>query len=394
MKNLTRLMLALAAGVIALPALADSRVPLAADAAATHAAAALQPSRVRATQAGSGIQPKVMGTSVYPGTPGANPFRAYPPSCAADPLPDKASGVPSNVFSKRVSLFARDANGAPYVEGVNVTVWRLACSSSGAATPYNPTGLFNAMTLMRIDRDANYEHSRTIFPTFPLVEASQDGSALGGVSSLVRPATEPNTVVSEAAFDSPVYDSTTYVLENFPYTGSGYFTFSDAFKLRIDPAISGVAPVDFDIPAYNPTEATYPDAFNPLPLDGYAAAQWINSTLNQGLLVQVTEQPQANGTTVRQLVFDLLIQDTNHQPLWLVGNAAFNEGAVSLPVAVNYLGTNLDQHSYGQAVFVVQDCNHLDVTFTANAQLPGTIPPFNQVIHYDRLFSANGMLCE
>jgi hypothetical protein len=394
MKNLTRLMLALAAGIVVLPAFADERIPLSAQAAATHSAAALQPLRVRATQAGNAAQPKVMGTNTFPGTPGANPFRAYPPSCAADPLPDMVSGTTATIYSQRVTLFARDASGTGYTEGVTVTVWRLACSSSSAATPYNPSGASNAMTLMRIDRDSIYEHTRDIFPTFPVVEASQAGSAFGTTASLVRSAAEPNTVVSEASFDSPMYDSTTYVLENYPYTGSGYFTFSDAFTLRIDPVISGVAPVDFAIPAYSPTPSTYPDAFNLLPFDGYAAAQWINSALNEGLLLQVTEQPQANGSTVRQLVFDLLTKDLNGDPLWLVGNAAFQVGDSSVTIQTNYLGNGLAQLPWGTAKFEFADCNHLDVTFAANAQLPAPIPAFNGLTTYDRLFSANGMLCE
>ena len=393
MKNLTHLMLALAAGVIALPALAADRVALTAAATATHAPAVV-PSGVRAMPAGNFVQAKVMGTNAYPGTPGANPLRAYPPSCAADPLPDRASGTASTVTAKRVTLFARDASGAGYTEGATVTIWRIACSSGGAPLPYNPGGAKNAMTLMRIDRDSAYEGAHDIFPTFPLIQGSQNGSAFGTAASLVRSSIEPNTVVSEATFDSPIFNSTTYVLENYPYTGSGYFKFSDAFKLRVDPGINGVSPVDFDIPDYVPTPSTYPDAFNPLPLDGYVAAQWINGTLNQGMLVQITEQPQANGTVVRQLIFDLLLEDTNGDPLWLIGDASFATNTTTVTVQAAYLGNGLSQHAWGTAKFVVADCNHLDVTFTANGQLPTNIPVFNQTIRYDRLFSANGMMCE
>jgi hypothetical protein len=395
MKNLTRLMLALAAGVVAFPVLAQERTPLNAEVAASHAAAAsLQPSRERAAQPGGGAHTKVMGIHPFPDTPGANAFRAYPPSCAADPLPDKSTAP---VYSNRTPLFARDPAGNAYIEGVTITVWRIPCSSSGAVTAYNPNGLTNAITFMRIDRDAIYEHAHNVFPTFPVVQASQGTIGFGtdtapNPASLVRSVGEPNTVIAESTFDSPVYDSTTYVLENYPYTGSGFFKFSDAFTLRIDPRVTGVTPLDLVIPDYNP--AQYPDATALQPFDGYAAAQWVNGALNHGLLVQITEQPQPDGSTVRQLVFDLLTEDTHGDPLWLIGNATFPAFATSITIQTNYLGNALAQHPWGTAKFELEDCNHLDVTYTPLAQLPSPIPSFTGLKVYDRLFSANGMLCE
>ncbi|MEO5626733.1 MAG: hypothetical protein ABIQ70_12055 [Dokdonella sp.] len=395
MKNQIRLMLALAAGIFAFPALAQERTPLSAEATAAHAAAAsLLPSHTRAAKPGDGPHSKVMGTHAFPDTPGANAFRAYPPSCAADPLPDRSSGP---VYSNRTPLFARDTTGAGFVEGVTITVWRIPCSSSGAATTYNPNGLTNAITFVRIDRDAANEGNRSHVPTFPLVQASQGSIGFGTAgapnpASLVRLASEPNTVIADTAFDSPIFDSTTYVLENYPYTGSGYFKFSDAFTLRIDPQVSGVPPLELNIPDYN--AAQYPDATALMPFDGYAAAQWVNGTLNQGLLVQVTEQPQADGSTVRQIVFDLLTKDTHGDPLWLIGNASFVPFATSVTIQTNYLGNGLSQNPWGTAKFELEDCNHLDVTFSPLALLPSPIPVFSGLKTYDRLFSANGMLCE
>ena len=395
MKNQIRLMLALAAGIFAFPALAQERTPLSAEAVAAHTAAvSLMPSHTRAAKPGDGPHTKVMGTHPYPETPGANAFRAYPPSCAADPLPDRSTAP---VFSNRVPLFARDASGAGLIEGVTVSVWRIPCSSSGATTAYNPNGLTNAITFLRIDRDTANEGVRTHFPTFPIVQAAQGSIGFGTAgsptrASLVRLASEPNTVIAETTFDSPLYDSTTYVLENYPYTGSGFFKFSDAFTLRVDPQVSGVTPVDLVIPDYNP--ALYPDSSALMPLDGYAAAQWVNGTLNQGLLVQVTEQPQSDGSTVRQIVFDLLTKDTLGDPLWLVGNASFPAFATSVTIQTNYLGNGLSQTPWGTAKFELVDCNHLDVTFNPLAQLPLPIPVFSGLKTYDRLFSANGMLCE
>ena len=248
------------------------------------------------------------------------------------------------------------------------------------------------MTLMRIDRDVEYEGDADIYPTFPVVRASQ-GGAFGGRESLPRVALEPNTILSEVVFNTPVIDSSTYVLENYVYQGYGYFTFSDGFTLQIDPVLDGEAPVEIDVPPYEPTPTSYADAFAPRPIDGYSAAQWVNYEFNEGLLLQVTEQYEGGGM-LRQVVFDLLTVDDNGDPLWLVGNAAFPVNARSLDIELNYLGNDLAQLPWGTATLEVADCNHIDIDFAADGGLPAPIPSFNGVTTYERLFAPNGMVCE
>lgn len=398
MNNLTRFTLALAASVMILPAFAAERTPLATGSNTARAAAVAQrpkPSQVRlaqrpSTASATAATPKAMGTQTYPGTPKANDFRAYPPSCAADPLPDKASGP---TYAKRVKLYTTDGGQEYSPEEVTVTVWRIACSSSGNTPPYNPSGAYNAMTLMRIDRDAQYEGDTDVYPTFPIVRGAQGSIGFGsGSASLVRVPTEPNTVIADTPFDSPIYFSTTYVLENYPYQDAGYFTFSDGFTLRLDPVLGSGAIADFGIPAYDPKPNTYPDAFAPLPLDGYAAAQWVAT--GEGLIVQVSEQYDSSGKMTRQLIFDLLTEDLNGNPLWLVGNAAFATGTTSLNLDTIYLGPGLTQKPWGKANIQMPSCGELDVTFTPNSNLPSPIPSFGGLTTYNRLFDANGMVCE
>lgn len=393
MTKMTRLTLALAVGAFCLPAVAAERRPLSADQAAAHATAAaslLQAPRARATGPKGDAAPKVAGTQRRPGTPMANAFRAYPPSCAADPLPDQPSGP---TWTAVVPLYVPVSDGDPMLEDVTVTVWRLACSSSGTETDYNPTGAHNGMTLLRIDRDAEFEGDAELFPTFPVIRISQGGDFVG-VDSIPRVALEPNTILSEVVFDTPIVDSTTYVLENYVYQGYGYFTFSDGFTLQVDPVVPNVTPVEIDVPAYEPTQGSYADAFAPRPIDGYSAAQWVNYELNEGLLLQVTEQVQPNGTMVRQVVFDLLLEDNDGEPLWLIGNAAFPVDARTLRIDLAYLGNGLAQIPWGTATIEVADCNHLDVDFDARNDLIAPIPAFDGVTTYERLFTPNGMTCE
>src|SRR5690606_15406893 len=92
-----------------------------------------------------------------------------------------------------------------------------------------------------------------------------------------------------------------------------------------------------NVPAYNPTNSTYPAAFQPREIDGYAAAQYLNSELGEGLLLQVTEQYDAQGSMIRQVVFDLLTLDLDGYPMWLIGNAAFEVGQKTLTLDLAYL---------------------------------------------------------
>ncbi len=411
-KNLTLLTIALAAGVVAVPALADMRVPLSADAVASHQAA--NPSRllthVRASHpaapgTAAGTTAKVMGIHTQPGTPGPNDFRAYPPSCAADPLPDKASGPQ---YTASVPLYATDPNNVQtaVIEVATVTVWRIACSSSGAHQIYNPNGYPNAITLVRIDR-----HDDTItsdVPRFPLLQVKQgsiDFTVAGGgrnPASFVRAAVEPNTVVSEMAFDNPVVTSTTYALENNPYQGSGYFAFSDAFTLRIDPFIAGVTPVDISVPAYIPSQATYPDAYTNLPISGYMSSAWYSPDHNgEGLVVQLLENPDG----VTHAVFAAwYTYDALGLPFWLIAQGVINPGdKAMLNAPVTYLtgggfagnfGAAADTHTWGTMSMSFPDCNTIHFTYSGQTDAQTAGPAGSGTRDWTRLASVNGLTCE
>ncbi len=357
--------------------------------------ATLASTQARATSA-KPAQAKAMGNARYPGTPMANPYRAYPPSCGSDPLPD-ASGSTGVILSQDLPLYTKDQNGRTTPETVKVTLWRIACSSGNTSTPYNANGQAqNAMTLLRFDRAAANEGRSDVIPTMPLVRIKQGPTGYGDQASLVRVAAEPNTVISETAFDSPIIYSTTYVLENFPFGDDFNHQYNQAFDLLVDPqdTVAGYKTAEFKVPAYAPTQATYPDASAPLFLDGYAAAQWIKGDTGDGLLVQVTEQYGGDGSMTRQLVYDLLVRDLDDNPFWLVGSAAFPVGATEVEVAANYLGKSGQLPAWGKAKFRVQNCNRLEVTFTPNAGLAAPVPTFSGTRVYSRLFSANGMICE
>lgn len=379
MKKWLSLTFAFACGAVSAPGFAADGQTLSADVVAAYRADMEQWQRSRFANT------KVTGNNERPGTPQANKLRAYPPSCAANALPDKPSGP---VYSKDVTLLA--ANETQYVtETVKVTVWRLSCSSSGLPTRYSPNGAPNSMTLLRIDRTADLANQVV---SLPLVSIAQGSIAFDTPASYPRLTSEPNTLSAEILPGTFFANSETYVLENSPVPNAGYYFLNNAFKLRVNPRYNGAQVVDFDIPAYTPTADTYPTV--PMPLDGYAAAQWTSLDPNHGLLVQVAEQYNADGAMTRQLVYDLLLKDLDGNPFWLVGNAPFAVGTTSLTLDAYYLDADLATRPWGKATFQMKNCNLLEVTYTPNADLAAPVPSFEGVIAYDRLFSANGMLCE
>lgn len=319
-------------------------------------------------------------SSAAPGTPAVNPLRSYPPSCAAYPLPDKATGP---TWTAKVPM--ERGQGATGEEEVTVIVWRIPCGVS-SDLPYNPGGGNSSMTVMRVERAPS--HVAGSWVERPDVFAEQRSAQ----PSRVRIAPDPNTNASIAFGE--LRESTTYVLESFAFEETERFNFNKAFVLHFLPLNdmdNGASTIKISVPAYTPTPESYPAAFAPRALDGYAAAQWTKD--DQGLLVQITEQ-YANGKMTRQLVFDLLTKDLDGNPWWLVGNAAFEVGTTSLDVDATYLGNNLALEPWGKVNFQMSNCGKLDVKFTPSAGLPAPVPTFSGLTSFGRLFDANGMVCQ
>ena len=400
---------AVAAG-IAVSASASAATTSVPDAAAHNAAVSAVRARLAAARSAavtSGTGTKAMGQYVYPGAPMANPYRAYPPSCAAYPLPDKASGPASGIYSVRMPLFTRDAAGnAKSPETVTVTIWRMACSSSGALTPYNTDGGYNAMTLMRIDRDPANDHHTDVYPTFPLLLIKQLGVGYNDVASLVRAANEPNTVLSDGMFDAPLMDSATYVLENFNYGAAFNHLYSYAFNLQIEPYATGLNPAEFQIPAYDPKPSTYPDAFNPLPLDGYMSGTWYDPQKSgEGMQIEVAEQVDGSGNVVRPFVFNWYTYDDGGTPFWISGDGivdpahptSVTAGAIYVTgggFAGNFSPSSVVRSNWGTVTFQFIDCNKIRFSYASVNPLPTGVPSGSGTLTWIRNTNVNGMSCE
>ena len=400
MKALIRVTLALAA-VVTCPLVSAEPARLPPQAAQAHASAGLahmqklaeMKKQPRTVQAGAGVN-AVTATLSGPRT--ANPYRAYPPSCLADPLPDTPSG-PSTSF--QMPLYSRDTGGNPVTpETVTITLWRMACSSSGNLTPYNTDRGANSALLMRIERSSA---STDTFPTFPFITSNQ-GNTTG---NLVRAAMEPNTVVSDGPYDAPILVDTTYVLENYPYSGSGLTYFNYDFTLNIDPVIDATCTgcQSLNINGYQPDAQNYPAAFQNLPIDGYMSSSYFDPAHNgEGFLLEVYDNP---GGTTRTVFAAWYTYDPLGIPFWLVSQGSVQVGGNAVTGAPVYyfddggfagdFGSSSTLHNWGTMSLSWANCN--EVTFSYNGATDPTIvdgPSGSGTRTWVRISDINGLNCE
>ncbi len=403
MKALIRVTLALAA-VVACPFVLSQPIQLPPQVAQAHAAGGLsRNSRLaavmkqpRGAQA-AGVNGVESNTLSGPRT--ANAYRAYPPSCLADPLPDTASG-PFTQF--QMPLYTRDENGNPQTpETVTITIWRMACSSSGSLTPYNTDHGKNSALLMRIDRDSTVDGHTDVFPTFPSLTSNQ-GNTTG---MLVRAAMEPNTVISDGPYDAPVYNSTTYVLENYPNSALGFTYFDYAFTFFIDPVIDAncTGCESVNIQDYQPSQTDYPAAFVALPIDGFMSSAYYDPAHGgEGFVLEVYDNP---GGTTRTVFAAWYTYDPLGIPFWLTAQGSVQVGSNAMTGQPVYyfnnggfagdFGATSTLHVWGTMSLSWTDCNTL--VFSYNGATDPTIvngPSGSGTRTWSRLTDINGLNCE
>lgn len=395
MNRIVRITLTLALTCVATPLLADEfrmTEPARARIAEIQAQRATLLVQDKTTSTTADALPK----SATPGLPIVNASRAYPPSCLADPLPDAASGP---TYGGQIQLATFDTTRNLYSrETVGVTVWRVACSSST---------YFTSATLLRITRlGANNGNNRQ-YVLFPNIEAAQNNTVnnvnFGDPAgrSFVRVATEPNTVISDALINTPIISSTTFVLENYPYSGAGYFDFNLAFKLRIDNGYTNEYSY-VDVPLYSPTAATYPDAFANLPISGYFTTNWGNPKQNgEGMLVQVFELPGERNKLI--LSFAWFTFDSSRTAFWLFGQAEFTRGARSVTAQTVYVdngvfagttGASATVRPWGNVTIAFPSCQKMSLAWASNTGLPSGVPSGTGSATWERVADVNALNCE
>lgn len=338
-------------------------------------------------------------TAGEPSQPFSNAYRAYPPSCLADPLPFNSSGP---LYSKVVRLATFNPNTSQFgAEDVNITFWRIPCSSAGQFD--------NSVTLMAIDRASGLDGT-TPYVLFPGVRLTQGNNSL----KLVRVATEPNTVRAHTNVDTPVIfnSDSTYVLENFASNDSStaYFDFNVAFTITFYNYFTGDTGQSLSVPAYAP--GAYADAAKNIPINGYLSGNWFDQTRdnNEGMTVQIFELPAPS--TNYLFTFSLFTYDATGLPYWLFGSAAVpagTRGPISVPTIYSRGGSFLNGQTttgtsptWGTVTISFPDCARMHFVArrsdTASNIVPGTagvdiVRDWTRFLGTDVL-SLNGLACE
>ncbi|HPG93879.1 MAG TPA: hypothetical protein PLR28_04910 [Dokdonella sp.] len=370
----------------------------AADTAPTRAA------RIDAEQAGhrqvmlerrAGPKSTAAVTSTLPGLPRANPSRAYPPSCMADPLPDQTSG-PTYTATVNLAQYNVNTGGVSTTEAVTIRIWRVVCSSSVFVT---------SATLMRIQRNVQLDGRTDFYPLFPGIRVSQGGVGFGDTDfprNILRATIEPNTVLADTLVDTPIVDSMTFVLENYDSSQTSLFDFNLSFGLRFDNFFTSNNQFFLNVPSYTPTSGTYPDAFRDLPISGYLGTNWYDpSASGEGIVLQVYER--ANDTENLVVSYSWSAYDPSGVPFWLFGQVDIPRGAriASSPMAYRTgggLGGNSGQASapiiWGSATVSFPDCNTMVLSYASNPGLPAGIPTGSGTRTWTRVAGVNGLACE
>ncbi len=374
-------------------------------------AAATRPGTNLSSAQAAGVQAKELVSNVS---------RAYPASCFSDivPAPTDGTGLPSTpsgplLYSGTVTLYAvntQGQSGTVYTEDVTITIWRVPCSSSGDALTYNPDKGPVSATLMRIQRQSQYEGDNVFYPTFPAVAVAQGNVGFDDPKGLDLPrvAPEPNTVVADVnashGFDFPIVYSATFVLENYPYSTTGFFYFNNAFKIRFDNFVnqSGITRQFVgSIPDYSPTQQTYPAAFAPMPVNGYLTGSWYDTAHGgEGILTQVLDKD----SQTRTLFVTWYTFDNAGIPFWLVAQADFPIGTTQLQNVPVFYGTGggfagnftppITRTSWGTMNISFPDCQHIQFSYNGATSTINGGPGGSGQRNWSRLGAINSLNCQ
>jgi hypothetical protein len=332
-------------------------------------------------------------------TPGPHPnsFRAYPPSCLADPLPTDPTG-PTWVFSVDLPLYSNvEPEG---FETDQVTFWRVPCESGKSAL------------LARIDRPTGATDGVPTMPTF--IFELENGLVAARIAS------EPNTVRSGIVAGTQLFytypsddglpsasNFAVVVFENEPRDFSQTIDFSAALQVLIDPGVpcgfsACPPPPTNDIPAYDAT--LYPDASLPLSISGYVAGNWYDPA-HSGEGIQ-TEIGDLNGgdsfLTSRYLTIAWYTYDETGRPYWLFGSGNFTAGDHQVQVQLNYssgggfagAGSAATSNPWGTLTVEFPTCFTMQFQFSSVAAVPLDLPRGSGSRTWQRLTMMNGLTCE
>ena len=318
----------------------------------------------------------ISATAAYADSSGPtlNPYRAYPSSCLAYPLPPPSGPqISANIVVSDVVGF-----GMPGVsEFVTLIIWRAPCAGGKAAL------------LGTFIRGSQHPHLDAEFPRIGIE---------GGNASvpIVRVAYEPNTIVSTLYFGDPIFSGDSFVFENYADPGVVPIDFSSALHIAIDPG-PGNTNVFLYLPAYDPSQ--YPTTALPMQISGYQSGNFSDPAGGQGIQIEVAETSVPGQ---RALVLAWYTYDASGTSYWLFNSTTFTAGArsVSLPlgyfVGGSFAGAagSASASVWGNVSVSFPDCDHMIFSYQSISGLPAGVPVGSGSRTFTRVTSINGVTCD
>jgi len=320
----------------------------------------------------------------------ANADRAYPASCLSDGLPfgvfrqspnDPAPLQKQMVLPGDIATCGGNNPECTYSEQVTVSVWRVPCSVDSAGNP-------QSAVLLEIDRPCGACNNQPLYPTFPLVLATQGNNSL-----YIRLASDQNTWYSATYANSPIAHSDIWVLENF-YGGSVQFDYNQPFSLNLDNHT-----VDFSVPAYTP--AQYAANSFTLPISGYMTSNWFDPNHGgEGILTQVFDN---NDGATRTFTAAWYTFDKLGLPFWLYAQGTIHIGDRTTGNVDTYYASNggfagnfgagATFTKWGTINFSFSNCDHMTFVYSGNADAVNG-PTGNGTRTWLRIANVNSLVCD
>jgi hypothetical protein len=313
--------------------------------------------------------------------PTANPYRAYPPSCLADPLPSVPQG-PSAVGLVPMRTVVLATGSAGPIEDVVVAIYRTPCSSGTSAM------------LAHVERATT---RLDVVVILPQVEIAQGGVVL----PTARLSNDPNTVRSSDFFSVSGYGflagGETYVFENWPEADIPQINYNQSLTVTLKR--SGLQDVSIAVPAYNP--ASYPEASQSIPVSGYLSGAYYDPAHSgEGMMIEVNEA----SATSRYIFMAWYTYDASGVPFWISGTGFFSPGDRSVRVDMIYTfgggfaggfpSSGVSVAPWGSITLDFPNCNIAHFRYQANSDLPSGVPSGSGSKSWARLTSINGLNCE
>ncbi|MEO8673018.1 MAG: hypothetical protein ABI411_17000 [Tahibacter sp.] len=318
-------------------------------------------------------------------SPVTNSYRAYPPSCIFDPLPDiiARNEINGPVFpsqGKVITLAAVRPGVSNPTEDVMAYVWRYPCSSG------------NSVTLLTLVRSAQNAGRTDTYPLFPGIRVTQGSSQ----DLFARAVSEPNTVVSYVSADTPFFDRGTWVLDNFASNDAStdYWDFNFPFTLTLlnfynfpDGGFQDIAVNSAYTPADYPGVA--PGGLVGMPINGYLTGNFFDPAHSgEGIDIEIGEVPDStNG--IRYLALNWYTYSDDGFASFITGGGPLsdasnnNTATRSVTVPVKYrlaggfggnFGANTTLLDWGTATLKFISCSTLQLSWQSNPGLPATAP--------------------